>query len=46
MSDFLFLITFIVMLSILEQVGASLELMGKVRLLTLDWFFASFIIVM
>lgn len=33
MSDFIFSITSIVMLSILKQVGASLELMGEVRLL-------------
>ena len=42
MSDFLFSITFIVMLSILEQVGASLELMGEVRLLVVIGFFCFF----
>lgn len=35
MVDFLFSSAFIVMLSFLLQVGASLELMGEVR--PLDW---------
>lgn len=39
MVDFLFSFTFIVMLSILEQVGASLELMGEVCLLVVIGFF-------
>jgi len=39
MSDFIFSITSIVMLSILKQVGASLELMGEVRLLVWIGFF-------
>jgi len=39
MVDFLFSNSYIVMLSFLEQVGASLELMGEVRLLVWTGFF-------
>jgi hypothetical protein len=41
MVDFLFSNSYIVMLSFLEQVGASLELMGEVRLLVWIGFFVS-----
>jgi hypothetical protein len=39
MVDFLFSNSYIVMLSFLQQVGASLELMGEVRLLVWIGFF-------
>ena len=42
MSDFFILFTYIVMLSFLDQVGASLELMGKVRTLVWIGFFCFF----
>ena len=42
MVDFYFSNSYIVMLSFLEQVGASLELMGEVRLLVWIGFFCFF----